>query len=130
RHKTTSCASCASCVPFPPFLLVREDIHRACARRGVIVRISVDAFGGASFAAGPGGHEFAILTEGHGAPKLIVGLCVRRFDVSRLSPGCTGACEEVDGACVFSGLGVLLAVDALRAAVFDLSAHSERIAVA
>src|SRR5206468_8556910 len=74
--------------------------------------------------------KFAVLAESHGASKLIVGLGIRRFDVSRLSPGGSCAREEVHGACVFSGLVVLLAVDALGAAIFNLSTHGQRIAVA
>src|SRR5579859_6084686 len=114
----------------PAPLLIREDVHGARAHGRGIVLISVDALGRARLAARAHRYQLAVFTERHGASKLGVGLLVGGLHVSLLRPGGAAPREQVYRAGVLRRQVGLVAVDALGAAIFQLRAHRQRVAVA
>src|SRR5262249_25048143 len=84
----------------------------------------------AAFTAGADRHELPVLAQRHRASEFVIRARIRCLDIRNLFPHGAGTRKEIDRSRVLSRLILLVAVDALRSAILDLSPDGESVAVA
>src|SRR5438093_1408196 len=107
-----------TCLNRTNFGLANENVDGAGLGHGVVSLITVDALRAARLEVRADRHRPAVAAQGNAAAELVEFLRVRSLEIYLLRPGRTVAPEQVHGARFVGRLVVLVAIDALRRAVF------------